>query len=157
VHRDSAIDVLIDLCPRESEPDAHQFLELGLVSQFSTEANEVARQEYLKYPTNRTFPLYERKRELVAVCTFMKQEFPELDQWRAELRDDERRAEKRQKRWLEREHRQGFRSVSPARSLENLLAMPSARDAAKVGRNDPCPCGSGKKWKKCCMAKQAAR
>ena len=20
----------------------------------------------------------------------------------------------------------------------------------KVGRNDPCPCGSGKKWKKCC-------
>jgi preprotein translocase subunit SecA len=23
------------------------------------------------------------------------------------------------------------------------------RDAAKVGRNDPCPCGSGKKFKKC--------
>jgi preprotein translocase subunit SecA len=24
------------------------------------------------------------------------------------------------------------------------------RQAAKVGRNDPCPCGSGKKYKKCC-------
>jgi preprotein translocase subunit SecA len=24
------------------------------------------------------------------------------------------------------------------------------RDSAKVGRNDPCPCGSGKKYKKCC-------
>jgi preprotein translocase subunit SecA len=24
---------------------------------------------------------------------------------------------------------------------------------AKVGRNDPCPCGSGKKYKKCCLAK----
>lgn len=24
------------------------------------------------------------------------------------------------------------------------------RDAPKVGRNDPCPCGSGKKFKKCC-------
>jgi hypothetical protein len=23
--------------------------------------------------------------------------------------------------------------------------------AAPVGRNDPCPCGSGKKYKKCCM------
>ena len=23
----------------------------------------------------------------------------------------------------------------------------------KVGRNDPCPCGSGKKFKKCCAAK----
>ncbi len=26
------------------------------------------------------------------------------------------------------------------------------RSAAKVGRNDPCPCGSGKKYKKCCGA-----
>jgi SEC-C motif-containing protein len=26
------------------------------------------------------------------------------------------------------------------------------RDAPKVGRNDPCPCGSGKKSKKCCGA-----
>ena len=24
------------------------------------------------------------------------------------------------------------------------------RSAPKVGRNDPCPCGSGKKYKKCC-------
>lgn len=24
----------------------------------------------------------------------------------------------------------------------------------KVGRNDPCPCGSGKKYKKCCMNKE---
>ena len=24
----------------------------------------------------------------------------------------------------------------------------------KVGRNDPCQCGSGKKYKKCCMDKQ---
>jgi uncharacterized protein len=25
----------------------------------------------------------------------------------------------------------------------------------KVGRNDPCPCGSGKKYKKCCLNKPA--
>ncbi len=30
-------------------------------------------------------------------------------------------------------------------------AAPAARpDGSKVGRNDPCPCGSGKKYKKCC-------
>ena len=23
----------------------------------------------------------------------------------------------------------------------------------KIGRNDPCPCGSGKKYKKCCLNK----
>ncbi|MCA9066876.1 MAG: SEC-C domain-containing protein, partial [Planctomycetaceae bacterium] len=27
---------------------------------------------------------------------------------------------------------------------------PIVNDEPKVGRNDPCPCGSGKKYKKCC-------
>ncbi len=26
------------------------------------------------------------------------------------------------------------------------------RASPKIGRNDPCPCGSGKKHKKCCLA-----
>lgn len=26
----------------------------------------------------------------------------------------------------------------------------------KIGRNDPCPCGSGKKYKQCCLAKDQA-
>ncbi|MEI6563641.1 MAG: preprotein translocase subunit SecA [bacterium] len=29
-------------------------------------------------------------------------------------------------------------------------SVPVQRTTAKVGRNDPCPCGSGKKYKKCC-------
>jgi len=28
------------------------------------------------------------------------------------------------------------------------------RDKPKVGRNEPCPCGSGKKYKHCCMGKE---
>ncbi len=28
---------------------------------------------------------------------------------------------------------------------------PHLRDVAKIGRNEPCPCGSGKKYKKCCL------
>jgi hypothetical protein len=32
---------------------------------------------------------------------------------------------------------------------------PFVNSAPKVGRNDPCPCGSGKKYKKCCMDKKA--
>jgi hypothetical protein len=27
------------------------------------------------------------------------------------------------------------------------------RQAAKIGRNDPCPCGSGRKYKACCLAR----
>ncbi len=33
---------------------------------------------------------------------------------------------------------------------KNLPPRPVTRSAPKVGRNDPCPCGSGKKYKKCC-------
>lgn len=37
--------------------------------------------------------------------------------------------------------------------LEILLNRPEPQKAEKkVGRNDPCPCGSGKKYKKCCGA-----
>ena len=28
---------------------------------------------------------------------------------------------------------------------------PVVRGHRKTGRNDPCPCGSGKKYKKCCL------
>jgi len=39
--------------------------------------------------------------------------------------------------------------------VQRLLNPPKPKQAdPKVGRNDPCPCGSGKKFKKCCMAKQ---
>ena len=38
---------------------------------------------------------------------------------------------------------------NPDEEEENASAKPSG---AKVGRNDPCPCGSGKKYKKCCGA-----
>jgi len=41
--------------------------------------------------------------------------------------------------------------ASPHAKAFELLGTPEAKAAgAKVGRNDPCPCGSGKKYKKCC-------
>jgi preprotein translocase subunit SecA len=44
-------------------------------------------------------------------------------------------------------------TLTPTRSLRSAAA-PALAPAmkAKVGRNDPCPCGSGKKYKKCCGA-----
>ena len=33
-------------------------------------------------------------------------------------------------------------------------SVPAQRTSHKVGRNDPCPCGSGKKYKKCCGANE---
>ena len=48
----------------------------------------------------------------------------------------------------------GPKSAAPAAfaGLGDDRLAPLRRDAPKVGRNDPCPCGSGKKHKKCCGA-----
>ena len=36
---------------------------------------------------------------------------------------------------------------------ESSAKTPYVRKGAKIGRNDPCPCGSGKKYKNCCGRK----
>jgi len=48
-------------------------------------------------------------------------------------------------RWQERHG--GTADLAPARPAPG--AEPRLPSGAKVGRNDPCPCGSGKKYKKC--------
>ena len=41
---------------------------------------------------------------------------------------------------------------APEAPVEKEIVLPQItirRDTPKVGRNDPCPCGSGKKYKNC--------
>jgi hypothetical protein len=68
----------------------------------------------------------------------------------------------RQKRWEKED------AENPAADAEDLdddpedfdefgfkqASEPYIRAMPKIGRNDPCPCGSGKKYKKCCLTKQ---
>jgi len=56
------------------------------------------------------------------------------------------RAEKK----IEREQVAKPTSASGGSSDGTLSKKPVVRKEAKVGRNDPCPCGSGLKYKKCC-------
>lgn len=53
------------------------------------------------------------------------------------------------KRWM-KDHEAELRAeqgmAAPAK-VETVV-----HDGPKIGRNDPCPCGSGKKYKKCCGA-----
>jgi preprotein translocase subunit SecA len=41
-------------------------------------------------------------------------------------------------------------AVETKTNYDDSLAKEPAKRSARVGRNDPCPCGSGKKYKKCC-------
>jgi len=38
-------------------------------------------------------------------------------------------------------------AATPMTAASQREAVPAGK---KVGRNDPCPCGSGKKYKRCC-------
>ena len=40
----------------------------------------------------------------------------------------------------------------PTRTSGDGSVSAPAQKKKKIGRNDPCPCGSGKKYKKCCGA-----
>ena len=41
-----------------------------------------------------------------------------------------------------------------SKNTKNLMDYSPVKKGEKVGRNDPCPCGSGKKYKKCCGANE---
>jgi len=59
----------------------------------------------------------------------------------AAIADLERRQQQRAPQRVQLTH-----GDAPARAQQ---AEPARRDVQKVGRNEPCPCGSGKKYKKC--------
>ena len=45
------------------------------------------------------------------------------------------------------------RSRSRLQSLQSQPTNPLSAVPAKIGRNEPCPCGSGRKYKQCCLNK----
>lgn len=62
--------------------------------------------------------------------------------------------------YLPAEHLSAIRTGTGVEGTRRALAgvvrwegrhVPVVRDAPKVGRNDPCPCGSGRKYKRCCI------
>jgi hypothetical protein len=57
----------------------------------------------------------------------------------------------RQERWAEEREKRRLRLQ--ARPGESLHDRPKADDGVYVGLEDPCPCGSGKKYRRCCWQK----
>jgi tetratricopeptide (TPR) repeat protein len=80
----------------------------------------------------------------------------------AECRGDKESAQQQYRELLgraRRSHEPGWREIVrlTEQRLEERESAPEpvreARETGSVGRNDPCPCGSGKKYKKCCLGK----
>ena len=54
----------------------------------------------------------------------------------------------------EKAEREQVAKVTGTNKDDTLVKKPTRRADAKVYPNDPCPCGSGKKYKQCCMRKK---
>lgn len=85
----------------------------------------------------------------------LKKELPQLYAMHAEFFDEllrTREAEKLLYRRLKILSRKGLTPAGFDEEGDELAAPaePVRRTEPKVGRNDPCPCGSGKKFKRCC-------
>ncbi|WP_222871043.1 SEC-C metal-binding domain-containing protein [Paenibacillus methanolicus] len=82
-------------------------------------------------------------------CVISNTPHPSLSQWKQELNEEEARTAKHGAAW-----ERMFADAGIPEGFERFqggIAKPYT-NPAKVGRNDPCPCGSGKKHKKCCGA-----
>ena len=119
---------------------------------------------------------------LVETCEIMEERFPEYDQWKA-AGEREREEHRRQLQEIggdphrsllfalekakdyfsgDEDEEESPKRQSPPKQLgmgpadvgKFFSPLNPGKAAKHVGRNDPCPCGSGKKFKKCCMKKQ---
>ena len=114
-------------------------------------ANKNPKQEYKREAFELFEALLERlKQEVVRILSHLQ--IKRQDE--AELIEQKRR-EEAERQQLAFQHAQA--SALPEAEQEagqqaEAPQQPMVRDAPKVGRNDPCPCGSGKKYKQCCGA-----
>ncbi|MEI7837812.1 MAG: SEC-C metal-binding domain-containing protein [Planctomycetota bacterium] len=145
IHCDSVVAKCLELFREETDPDIRRNLIWAVLANFSSEGIEPARQIVLKKDDD-------LREQLVGAAVLMGVEFPELSRW---LKAETKQAEEM------KQHLKEVKSGGPPErpslpkppSFDHLLAPPPQAPIAKkerVGRNEPCPCGSGKKYKKCC-------
>ena len=166
VHCDLAVTTALELLPNEEDGTIRAFLAGGLASHYAFEAIEPIRRMVIDGTYDDSFS--DLKRDVVIAATLMGVEFPERKLWNVEVKNkqmelaskqlkersqslaQEIRRLKSKKRRLEQQHRRLVRQVHERNKQE--AAPPPPKQT--IGRNDPCPCGSGKKFKRCCLRKQ---
>lgn len=128
-----SIEVLKDLYPRIKDEENKVLIVEALCHQLSEEGLEVveeaAEEEFYS-------DIYESERIFYGFYKVMGLPHRKLGKW-------ERLANQRDEHYANRKQELEMQGASAATNQPVI-------NEAKVGRNDPCPCGSGKKYKKCC-------
>lgn len=173
IHSDRGVEHCLALLEWEQDLDVQCYLAQAAVMSFAEEAIEPARQLVLGHDL--TPDLMDVRNTLLAASMLMGIELPEAERWREDAKSDGDFMDD----WYE-EHGFDDEDLDEDEYDEEELddayddydyedydyeddeeyddePIPSphtwVREEPKIGRNDPCPCGSGKKYKKCCLKK----
>lgn len=164
IHSDLAVATCVRLLAQEKVHDIRRDLAHALLCHFAPEGIEAARQLLLGRKLD--FEDGGLRICLLETCTLTGERFPEYDAWLATVKAEKEEHWRRVKELqgdpkglllfaLEKLTGKKAADVAQARpplpppARLTLPHQPGARK--KVGRNDPCHCGSGKKFKHCCM------
>lgn len=153
IHSDSTVRHCLNLLPQDKDRDIRTKLADALLSQFAEQAVEPVREMADKRAYD---PMdSDLMRRLVSVSTILGVTFPEHPVWK---REAEERYAKQERRMKEMSRFFQVPKSAPAQEPDEYLERKPVllvHAEKRVGRSDPCPCGSGKKYKKCCMNKAA--
>jgi hypothetical protein len=167
VHSDLAVAKCLHLFRQEKDYDIRVNLAHALLSHFAQEGIEEARELLLGQELD--FESRGLRNYLVETCTIMGKRFPEYDEWRAAEKTEKEKHWKRVKELegdpaglvlFALEKLTGKKTADKPKSTPSVPLAPrqslafKSESKQRVGRNDPCPCGSGKKFKKCCMKRE---
>ncbi|MEG0750286.1 MAG: SEC-C metal-binding domain-containing protein [Carnobacterium sp.] len=127
--------VLLDAYPKTNDIEMQEFLLDALTSQFSERAIPYIEQFIEQDSYGNVFDMGEM---FYAHYKTLEKSHPLLDTWRKESNDKNTRLD--------------FSMNALPDYSSNHVAFTKMEPVQvdKIGRNDPCPCGSGKKYKKCC-------
>lgn len=152
MHSDLSVQTCMTFLETEQDHHIRCSLLQSVLMNFCTEGIEPARQLILTTPLDPE--VLEVRSDLLTCCKLVGEKFPEFEAWREDAKGD---VEFR-RRWYQ-EHpiilddEENAEDEEFAGEFEEPLPPPATvvRLGNRIGRNDPCPCGSGKKYKHCCL------
>ena len=168
IHSPLSIQTCLHLLQQEQELQIQMSLAYALLCHFAPEGIETARGLLLGQKID--FTTIDLRDLLLDTCELTGERFPEYDAWQSERRSEkaehdrciaEADGDSTKLLLYALEKLSGkkaaditLKSPQPkpaSRPSAAAVAAPRLSVPSRVGRNDPCPCGSGKKYKKCCL------
>lgn len=157
IHSDLSVKRALGFLEKEGDYKIRTMLGMALLNNFAYDGLEAVR----KLIIGGTYDPFitDLQEDLIIACTIMEERIPEYEEWKDAVVQRQTDAEERKGNFFKELTWSAQDGETDHQTFENTLqnnhkAHTIFRDAPKIGRNESCPCGSGKKYKKCCLGKK---